>query len=276
MNNIGFVEDSIVRVQSVKLPKAKFVKFKPHSKDFLDISDPKHVLELQLRKFSCLTKGMPICIQYIGRNYLIDVVDLKPSDAVSIIETDCEVDFEAPRDYIEPDWKNQGSSASQQQAPVSSPSIVWGGGSTNLGSGTVTSPFVLDDDSSSSNVRNTSPLTASGESSTKRARASEAALSRLGGSASTPQSNTPATDPSGGKESKFGLKFTPFQCEGRTLGAPPATANRSPTLHAASMVGGQVISTGANSNPKKEKTLNKFEAMKKETISFQGTGRKLA
>jgi ubiquitin fusion degradation protein 1 len=230
---------------------------------------------LQLRKFSCLTKEIPICIQYIGRNYLIDVVDLKPADAVSIIETDCEVDFEAPKDYVEQDWKNQQSQQSVTPITASSPSIVWGSSdsSRQVGSGTLTSPFVLDDDSKDAIVRNTSPLTASGESSSKRARASEAALSRLSGT--TPTSTPTAGDPSGGKESKFGLKFTPFQGEGRALSSPAVAApNRSPLLSASS-VGGQVISTGSSAVPKKEKTLNKFEAMKKET-SFQGTGRKLA
>lgn len=42
-------------------------------------------------------------IQYNGRNYYIDIKEAKPQDAVSIIETDCEVDFEAPKDYVEPE-----------------------------------------------------------------------------------------------------------------------------------------------------------------------------
>lgn len=34
-------EGDIVRVKNVTLPKGKYVKLQPHTKDFLDISNPK-------------------------------------------------------------------------------------------------------------------------------------------------------------------------------------------------------------------------------------------
>ena len=42
-------------------------------------------------------------IAYRGRKYYLDVVETKPSHAVSIIDTDCEVDFVQPLDYKEPE-----------------------------------------------------------------------------------------------------------------------------------------------------------------------------
>ena len=43
MSNLVLREGEMVTVRNVQLPKAKFVKFQPHSKDFLDISNPRAV-----------------------------------------------------------------------------------------------------------------------------------------------------------------------------------------------------------------------------------------
>lgn len=42
-------------------------------------------------------------VPYNNKKYYIDIVETKPSPAVSIIETDCEVDFAPPLDYKEPE-----------------------------------------------------------------------------------------------------------------------------------------------------------------------------
>lgn len=46
-------------------------------------------------------KGDTINIQYQGRDYLIDIVDCKKEDQISVIEADIEVDFREPLDYKE-------------------------------------------------------------------------------------------------------------------------------------------------------------------------------
>jgi hypothetical protein len=43
MQNLLLQEGDIVRVKSATLPKGTFVKLQPHTKDFLDISNPKAV-----------------------------------------------------------------------------------------------------------------------------------------------------------------------------------------------------------------------------------------
>lgn len=103
MENMLLSEGDIVRVKSATLPKGTYVKLQPHTKDFLDISNPKAVLETTLRNFSCLTVGDNIMVAYNSKKYYIDIVEAKPSSAISIIETDCEVDFAPPLDYKEPE-----------------------------------------------------------------------------------------------------------------------------------------------------------------------------
>ncbi|KAI9911819.1 hypothetical protein PsorP6_009650 [Peronosclerospora sorghi] len=102
MQNLFVKEGGILNIQNVSLPKATFVKLRPQSQDFLDISNPRAVLEGSLRKFSCMTVGDTICLKYNNKNYMLDVREVKPSPAACIIETDCEVDFEPPADYIPP------------------------------------------------------------------------------------------------------------------------------------------------------------------------------
>jgi hypothetical protein len=44
-----------------------------------------------------------ILVPYNNKNYYINIVESKPQDAISIVETDCEVDFAPPLDYVEPE-----------------------------------------------------------------------------------------------------------------------------------------------------------------------------
>ncbi|KAF8405330.1 hypothetical protein HHK36_010234 [Tetracentron sinense] len=103
MENMLLQEGDTVRLKNVTLPKGTYVKLQPHTKDFLDISNPKAILETTLRNFSCLTTGDSIMVAYNNKKYYIDIVETKPSNAISIIETDCEVDFAPPLDYKEPE-----------------------------------------------------------------------------------------------------------------------------------------------------------------------------
>ncbi|XP_022146194.1 ubiquitin fusion degradation protein 1 homolog [Momordica charantia] len=103
MENMLLQEGDVVRVKNVTLPKGTYVKLQPHTKDFLDISNPKAILETTLRNFSCLTTGDSIMVAYNNKKYYIDIIETKPSNAISIIETDCEVDFAPPLDYKEPE-----------------------------------------------------------------------------------------------------------------------------------------------------------------------------
>ncbi|XP_045826618.1 ubiquitin recognition factor in ER-associated degradation protein 1-like [Trifolium pratense] len=116
MEDMLIEEGGIVSLKSTSLVKGKFVKFQPHSKEFLDITNPKVMLEKSLRSYSCLTTGRTIMIPYNDKKYYIDVVETKPTPAISIIETDCEVDFAPPLDYKEPE-KPLPSDLSDKEPP---------------------------------------------------------------------------------------------------------------------------------------------------------------
>ncbi len=54
-----------------------------------------------MRKFTCLTVGDAICIPYGGKKFYLDIREVQPNGSASIIETDCNVDFEEPLGYKE-------------------------------------------------------------------------------------------------------------------------------------------------------------------------------
>ena len=63
-----------------------------------------------------MTTGDTIMVPYNSKKYYIDIVETKPSSAMSIIETDCEVDFAPPLDYKEPE-KSAVSTLSNKKPP---------------------------------------------------------------------------------------------------------------------------------------------------------------
>lgn len=117
MQNLALEEGEIVNLKSASLPKGTYVKLQPHTTDFLDISNPKAVLETTLRNFSCLTVGDQITINYNNRQYFIDIVEAKPQQSISVVETDCEVDFAPPLDYVEPTRLEPAAPAPQEEPP---------------------------------------------------------------------------------------------------------------------------------------------------------------
>jgi len=102
MQNLLLEEGDVVKFTHASLPKGSYVKLQPQTKDFLDISNPKAVLETTLRSYTCLTVGDTFVIHYNNKKYYIDVVEAKPGNAVGVVDTDCEVDFAPPLDYVDP------------------------------------------------------------------------------------------------------------------------------------------------------------------------------
>ena len=106
MQNLWLSEGDLVHIENCTLPIASYARFQPQSVDFLDISNPKAVLENALRNFACLTKGDVIAIQYNNRQYELCVLEVRPQNAVCIIECDISLEFDAPVGY-QPEKKEQ-------------------------------------------------------------------------------------------------------------------------------------------------------------------------
>lgn len=114
MQTLGLEQGDLVQTKSTDLPPGGFVKLQPQSVEFLDISDPKAVLETAFRDFACLTVGDVFTFSYNDVIYEIAVLEVKPDDgvkrAISVQETDLEVDFAPPVGYQEPERGVSGTS----------------------------------------------------------------------------------------------------------------------------------------------------------------------
>jgi len=119
MRYLCLEEGDLLNVENTQVPVGSFAKFQPQSVDFLDITNPKAVLENALRNFACLSTNDVIAIEYNDKQYELCVLETKPSNAISIFECDLNVDFAAPVGYQEPERpKKLGVEEMDFQQPV--------------------------------------------------------------------------------------------------------------------------------------------------------------
>ncbi|KAF2457022.1 ubiquitin fusion degradation protein UFD1-domain-containing protein [Lineolata rhizophorae] len=105
MQTLELEPGDLLQIKSTDLPLGTFIKLQPQSPDFLEISDPKAVLERAFQNFSCLTTGDVFSFAYNDNVYRVAVLETKPANpkrAVCTLETDLSVDFAPPVGYQEP------------------------------------------------------------------------------------------------------------------------------------------------------------------------------
>jgi ubiquitin fusion degradation protein 1 len=112
MQTLRLEPGDLLQVKSTDLPLGSLIKLQPQDSSFLDISDPKAVLENAFRNFSCLTTGDIFTFAYNDTVYSVAVLKTEPehpSKAICTLETDLSVDFAPPVGYKEPQ-KTSGTS----------------------------------------------------------------------------------------------------------------------------------------------------------------------
>lgn len=104
MSHLGFSEGSNIRINGASLPKGKFVKLEPQELTFLELSDPKAVLEKALSHFPSLTLNSVIEISHQSIQLMFKILEIKPDHktGIEIRNTDIEVDFAPPVGYVPP------------------------------------------------------------------------------------------------------------------------------------------------------------------------------
>lgn len=137
MENLVIEENEFLRIERTSLPVATYCRFQPLTADFLDITNPKVVLERALRNFSCLTAGDLIAIRYNDRRYELSVLETKPADAISIVECDMSVEFAAPVGFKEqqqplPDAEDEEEPMDMSEPAESKDHIRFPGGGVRM------------------------------------------------------------------------------------------------------------------------------------------------
>ncbi|PJF20012.1 hypothetical protein PSACC_00185 [Paramicrosporidium saccamoebae] len=105
LKTLRIASGDLVNLTNVALSVGTYIKIQPQSVDFLDITDPRAVLEHSLRNFATLTVGDCVAVNYNTKIYELLVLEVKPNDgrgSISVLETDLQVEFAAPLGYEEP------------------------------------------------------------------------------------------------------------------------------------------------------------------------------
>lgn len=105
MNNIGITEGQEVEIEKVCPVQGTYMKLRPHKTAFINLSNPKAVLErIMSHDHPVVSQGQTIELYYedLDCKYLIDIVETKPDEIISIVNTDINIDFDQPLDYVEP------------------------------------------------------------------------------------------------------------------------------------------------------------------------------
>lgn len=124
MQTLSLEPGDLLQVRSTDLPPGSRIKLQPQSPSFLEISDPRAVLENAFRNFSCLTQNDIFQFHYNDEVYEIKVLEIKPDNerhAIVTMETDLEVDFATPVGYKPPER------ASRTSTPRTAAGVAHGG-----------------------------------------------------------------------------------------------------------------------------------------------------
>jgi ubiquitin fusion degradation protein 1 len=130
MQTLQLEPGDLLQVKSTDLPPGAFIKLQPQDPSFLEITDPKAVLENAFRNFSCLTTGDTFTFSYNDNVYSIAVLETKPENpkkAICTLETDLSVDFAPPVGYDE-----EAAKAKARSSGTSTPRSI-GGATTAAG-----------------------------------------------------------------------------------------------------------------------------------------------
>ena len=121
METLDLKQGDFVQICNTRLPSGKLIKIQPQSPDFLEITDPRAVLEFTLRQFTTLSPNDCFWINYADHIFKVKVLETDPDPTgILVIETDLNVDFAPPVGYIEPDYKKASGAAAVNQKSIAS------------------------------------------------------------------------------------------------------------------------------------------------------------
>jgi ubiquitin fusion degradation protein 1 len=117
METLSLAQGDFVQISNTRLPSGKLIKIQPQSPDFLEITDPRAVLEFTLRQFTTLSPNDCFWINYADHIFKVKVLETEPDPSgILVIETDLNVDFAPPVGYVEPDYSKGSNSAATTTA----------------------------------------------------------------------------------------------------------------------------------------------------------------
>ena len=151
MEHLLICDGQNIDVQICHPLKGNYIKLKPRKTAFIDLSNPKAVLEKFMSSdYPVVSVGDTLSINHLNTIYHIDVVDCKPGNSINILNTDVNLDFDTPADYVEPP---KITKEVQEQTTKNLPKITGVNRKIAFGDATVASTAASNDVSSARNTK---------------------------------------------------------------------------------------------------------------------------
>lgn len=100
--DIDFIDNTNINAEfdSNYIPKGTKVVLQPHNEDLYDvpIDEIKPELEKVFVEYIIINKGDIVMLEYDGKKIYLDVCECFPSDHISILDTDLEIDFKEAKE----------------------------------------------------------------------------------------------------------------------------------------------------------------------------------
>lgn len=91
-------DGDVLRLRLKQLPKATYLRIQPSSVALMRVFNPRALLENGLREYVAATVGDCFDVEYAGRKYGLEVLEVRPGDAACLVDADVEVDFATAKD----------------------------------------------------------------------------------------------------------------------------------------------------------------------------------
>ena len=103
MNNINLHDgNNVIVTQRTNISKGEYIKIKPMKKAFIDLPNPKAILERHISQFyPILSENEIITIKHNNDLYHIQIVETKPNKVIQTTDCDINLDFDRPADMPE-------------------------------------------------------------------------------------------------------------------------------------------------------------------------------
>ncbi len=121
MEDLAITEGENVEIEKVFPAKGTYVKLRPHKTAFIEMANPKAILEkIMCKDYPVITEGQTITINYkdLGKVFSIDLLETQPAEVISIIDTDLNVEFGEPLDYIAPTLPSPLRDSAEDELPA--------------------------------------------------------------------------------------------------------------------------------------------------------------
>jgi len=105
MEGLGIDQGDTITIELACPPNGSYIKLQPHKTEFINLYDPKAILEKVLSKdYPVVTEGHSIAVYYkeLDRVFYIDIVKTEPASVIKIVNVNVNVDFAPPLDYVPP------------------------------------------------------------------------------------------------------------------------------------------------------------------------------